>query len=113
MTSQVTVKFLPSMMFCCLNGLTVGGYSTLIVVTAVLGGLLLFVALHCSVFVLSSLFPVILMEVVYVPSVLLIYLAPRNHVIVGDGTALLLISHMTSFSRFSLNVSCPLSVVWT
>lgn len=89
----------------------------MIVATAVLGGLLLFVALHCSVFVLSSLFPVILIEVVYVPSVLLIYVVPRNHVIVGGGTALSLISHMTSVLRFSLNVSCPLfglkEMLWT
>lgn len=80
-------------------------HSTLSVVLAFFGCLLLFVALHSKVFVLSVLFPVILMKVVFVRSMLEIALDPNNHVILGAGNALLLTSQMTIFGFPSLKIN--------
>lgn len=70
-------------------------HSTLSVVLAVFGGVLLFVALHCKVFVLSALFPVIVMEVVSVPAMYVMFVDPRYQVMVGGGNALLLTTQRT------------------
>lgn len=65
-------------------------------VLAVFGGLLLFVALHCNVFLLSIFSPVKVMDVVFVPALLVISADSRYQVIVGAGAALLLTSHWTT-----------------
>lgn len=65
-------------------------------VLAVFGGLLLFVALHCNVFLLSIFSPIKVMEVVSVPALLVISTDSRYQVIVGAGAALLLTSHWTT-----------------
>lgn len=80
-------------------------HSTLSVVVAFCGGLLLFVALHSKVFVLSVLFPVILMKVVFVRSMLEIAIDPSNHVMFGAGSALLLTSHSTIVGSPSLKIN--------
>lgn len=71
-------------------------HSTLSTVLAVFCGLLLFEALHCNVFVLSALFPVIMMEVLSVPVVLVMSVNPRYQMMFGAGAALLLTTHCTS-----------------
>lgn len=60
------------------------------------GGLLLFIALHCNVFMLSVLVPVRVMEVVSVPATYVMFVDPRYQVMVGAGTALLFTTHRTS-----------------
>lgn len=80
-------------------------HSTLSVVLAFFGGLLLFVAIHSNVFVLSVLFPVILMKVVFVRSMLGISVVPSNHVMLGAGIASLLTSHLTTIGFPSLRIN--------
>lgn len=72
-------------------------HSILSVAFAVFGGLLLFAALHCNIFPLSSLFPVIIMELVFVIAMLVIFVDPRYHVIDGEGSALALTTQKTCF----------------
>lgn len=67
-------------------------HSTLSVVFAVFGGLLLFDALHWSGFLLSSFFPVITIDLLYVTTALVRF-DPINQEIFGAGTALWLTSH--------------------
>lgn len=66
------------------------------VVLAFFVDLSLLVALHSNVFVLYVLFPVIMMEVVSAPAMIVMSVDPTYQVMVGSGTALLLISHLTS-----------------
>lgn len=80
-------------------------HSTLSVKLAVLGGLLLFVALHSSFFVLSVLFPDTVIEVVYFLAMIVMFEDSIYHVMVGAGTASLLTTHRTSFWVPSLIVS--------
>lgn len=61
----------------------------------VFDGLLLFEALHPKVLPLSVLFPIILMEVLSVPALLVMSVNPRYQVIFGAGTALLLTTQWT------------------
>lgn len=61
------------------------------------GGLLLFVALHSSFFVLSVLFPDTVIEVVYFLAMIVMFEDSIYHVMVGAGTASLLTTHRTSF----------------
>ena len=79
-------------------------HSTLRVVTTVIGGLLLFVTLHCNVRLLSSRFPVMVIELVLLLVVPVISLDPRYQVMVGAGTALLLTTHRISIQVPSTNV---------
>lgn len=71
-------------------------HSTFSVVLADFDGLLLFVALHCNVFMLSILFPVRVMDVVSVPALLVMSVDPKYQVMIGAGTALLLTKHRNS-----------------
>lgn len=71
----------------------------------VFGCLLLFVALHCNVLLLSVLFPVIMMDVVFFPALLVMSVDPRCQVMVGAGTAFLLTTHWITFWISSLIVS--------
>lgn len=71
----------------------------------VFGGVLLFEALHSKDFLLSVLFPVIVMEVVPVPAMNVMSVDPRYQVIFGAGTAFLLTTHRTSIWVLSLMVS--------
>lgn len=80
-------------------------HSTLSIVLAVLVVLLLFEALHFNVFLLSALLPVIMMEVLSVPVVLVMSVNPRYQIIFGAGTALLLTTHCTFLLVRSLTVS--------
>lgn len=80
-------------------------HSTLSVVLAVFGGVLLFEALHSKDFLLSVLFPVKVMEVVSVPAMNVMSVDPRYQVISGAGTALLLTTQRTSMWVLSLMVS--------
>lgn len=59
--------------------------------------MLLFVALHSSVFVLSVLFPDTVIEVVYFLAMLVMFEDSIYHVMVEAGTAPLLTTHRTSF----------------
>lgn len=79
-------------------------HSTLSVVLAVFEELL-FVALHSNLFVLSVLFPVILMDDAYVNAVLAMFMDPRYQRIVGAGTAFVLTTHSNSICALSLMVS--------
>lgn len=80
-------------------------HSTLSVVLTVFGGLLLFVAVHCNVFMLSILFPIIMMDVVFVSALLVMSVDPRYQVRIGAGTAFLLTTHWITFWMPSLIVS--------
>lgn len=71
----------------------------------VFGGVLLFEALHSKDFLLSVLFPVIVMEVVSVPAMNVMSVDPRYQVIFIAGTAFLLTTHRTSIWVLSLMVS--------
>lgn len=80
-------------------------HSTLSVVLAVFGGVLLFEALHSKDFVLYALFPVTVMEVVSVPAMNIMSVDPRYQVIFGAGSAFLLTTQRTSIWVLSLMVS--------
>lgn len=72
---------------------------------AVFGGLLLFVALHCNISVLSFLFPVKVMEVLFFPTIYVMFVDPRYQVMIGSGTALMLTTHWTSLCFPSLTIN--------
>lgn len=80
-------------------------HSTLSIVELDFGGLLLFEALHSNVLVLSTFFPVILMEAASVPTLLVMYLEPKYQVKVAVGTAFLFTMHLISRVMPSINVS--------
>ena len=71
-------------------------HSTLSIVVSVIGGRLLFVALHSSIFLSSDLFPVKSMEVVLLLALLVMSVDPRYQAMVGAGKALLLHTHLIS-----------------
>lgn len=72
---------------------------------AVIGGLLLFEAVHSKVLPLSFLLPVIVIEVVFVSILVVMSVDTRYQVMVGLGTALLLTTQLNSFRMPSLIVS--------
>lgn len=71
-------------------------HSTRSVVFAILGCLILFEASHFNIFVLSVLFPVIMMVDAFPPALLVMSIDPRNHVMFGAGEAFLLTTQVTS-----------------
>lgn len=81
-------------------------HSILSVVLAVIWGLMLLLeALHCNIFVLFNLSPVITIYVLLIPAMVVMSVDSRYQLIVGAGTALLLTAHRTSFVLFSLIVN--------
>ena len=70
-------------------------HSTLRFVSTFFGGLLLFVALHFNVLLLSCRFPVMMIELVLLFVVPVMSVDPRYQVMVGAGMALLLTTHWT------------------
>lgn len=65
---------------------------------AILGCLILFEALHCNIFVLSVLFPVIMMVDASEPALLVMSIDPRNQVMFGAGEAFLLTTQVTGIA---------------
>ena len=79
-------------------------HSTLRVVAPVFDGLLLFVALHSNVLLLCSRFTVMMIEEALLPAIFVMSVDPMYQVMVGAGTALLLIIHRSIYCAPSANV---------